>query len=78
MAKTFRISRDELAIVRNIIAERGARARTWFEELTSKTASPLSDYEARERVAELGLFLIELASDCERWHKHLGAWLEET
>jgi hypothetical protein len=38
---------------------------------------PLNEYEARERVAALGLFLCEIAGDLEQMQKTLGAILEE-
>jgi hypothetical protein len=50
---------------------------SWFEELTAERPEPLSEYEARERVAALGLFLFEIAGDLEQMQKSLGAILEE-
>jgi hypothetical protein len=63
--------------VREQLRERAARAHSWFDELTAKRSKRLSDCEARERVAQLGLFLMEIAGDLQNWQKELGAILEE-
>ncbi len=64
--------------LREQLRERGSRARAWFEELTTTTPEPLNEHEARERVAALGLFLIELAGDLEDAQKRLGAILKDS
>ena len=77
MADDCTIPRAALLALRDQLCERATRAHGWFEELTAERPEPLSDYEARERVAALGLFLFEIAGDLEQMQKSLGAILEE-
>ena len=77
MADNCTIPRAALLALRDQLRERAARAHNWFMELTAEHPQPLSDYEARERVAALGLFLFEIAGDLEQLQKSLGAILEE-
>ena len=77
MADDCTIPRAALLALRDQLRERATRARGWFEELTAERPEPLSDYEARERIAALGLFLFEIAGDLEQLQKSLGAILEE-
>ena len=77
MADDCTIPRVAILALRDQLRERAARAHGWFEELTAERPEPLSDYEARERVAALGLFLFEIAGDLEQLQKSLGAILEE-
>jgi len=69
--------RAALLALRDQLRERAARAHKWFDELTTMDPEPLNEYEARERVAALGLFLFEIAGDLEQIQKSLGAILEE-
>jgi hypothetical protein len=77
MADDCTIQRAALLALRDRLRERATRAHGWFEELTDERPEPLSEYEARERVAALGLFLCEIAGDLEQLQKSLGAILEE-
>ena len=77
MADGCTIPRAALLALRDQLRERATRAHGWFEELTAERPEPLSDYEARERVAALGLFLFEIAGDLEQLQQSLGAILEE-
>jgi hypothetical protein len=77
MADDCTIPRTALLALRDQLRERATRAHGWFEELTAERRKPLSEYEARERVAALGLFLFEIAGDLEHMQKSLGAILEE-
>ena len=77
MADDCTIPRAALLALRDQLRERATRAHGWFEELTTMDPEPLNEYEARERVAAVGLFLFEIAGDLERMQKSLGAILEE-
>ena len=77
MADDCTIPRAAVIALRGQLRERATRAHGWFEELTAERPEPLSDYEARERVAALGLFLFEIAGDLEQMQNSLGAILEE-
>jgi hypothetical protein len=77
MADDCTIPRAAVIALRDQLRERATRAHGWFEELTAERPEPLSEYEARERVAALGLFLFEIAGVLEQMQKSLGAILEE-
>jgi hypothetical protein len=77
MADDCTIPRAALITLRDQLRERATRADGWYEELTAERPAPLSEYEARERVAALGLFLCEIAGDLQELQKTLGAILEE-
>ena len=77
MADDCIIPRAAILALRDQLRERATRAHGWFEELTAERPEPLNEYEARERVAALGLFLFEIAGDLEQMQKSLGAILEE-
>ena len=77
MADDCTIPRAALLALRDQLRERAARAHKWFDELTTMDPEPLNEYEARERVAAVGLFLFEIAGDLEQIQKSLGAILEE-
>jgi hypothetical protein len=77
MADDCTLPRAALLALRDQLRERSTRAHGWFEELTAERPEPLSEYEARERVAALSLFLFEIAGDLEQMQKALGAILEE-
>jgi hypothetical protein len=71
------IPRAAVIVLRDQVRDRTTRAHHWFEELTTMDPEPLNEYEARERIAALGLFLFEIAGDLEQVQKSLGAILEE-
>ncbi len=77
MADDCSVPRPFLVAFREQLRERAAGAHYWFEELTVKLPEPMTKWEAEQRMAELGLFLIEIAGDFERIQKSLGAFLEE-
>jgi hypothetical protein len=77
MADDCTIPRAAVLALRDRLRERATRARKWFDELTTMDPEPLNEYEARERVAALGLFLFEIAGDLEQMQKSLGAILKE-
>jgi hypothetical protein len=77
MADDYTIPRAALLALRDQLRERASRARRWFDEVTVMDPEPLNEYEARERIAALGLFLFEIAGDLEQMQKSLGAILEE-
>ena len=77
MADNCAIPRAALLGLSDQLRERTARARRWFDELTAMDPEPLNEYEARERISALGLFLFEIAGDLEQLQKSLGAILEE-
>ena len=77
MADDCTIPRAALLALRDQLRERATRAHGWFEELTMMDPEPLNEYEARGRIAALGLFLFEIAGDLEQMQKSLGAILEE-
>ena len=66
MADDCTIPRAAVIALRDQLRERATSAHGWFEELTAERPEPLSEYEARERVAALGLFLFEIAGDLEQ------------
>ena len=53
MADDCTIPRAALLALRDQLRERATRAHGWFMELTAERPEPLSEYEARERVAAL-------------------------
>jgi hypothetical protein len=76
MADDCTIPRTAILALRDQLHERATRARKWFDELTTMDPEPLNEYEARERVAALGLFLFEISGDLEQLQKSLGAILD--
>ncbi len=77
MADDCTTPRAALLALRDQLRERATRSRKRFDELTTMDPEPLNEYEARERVAALGLFLFEIAGDLQELQKSLGAILEE-
>jgi hypothetical protein len=72
-----RFSRATLVQLRDALADHEQRARKWHQELSLQDGRELDDYDAQERVAELGCFLSGFADDLDRWQKTLGAFLDE-
>ena len=77
MADHCTVPRADLLALCDQLRERATRAHGWFEELTVKLPEPMTRWEAEQRMAELGLFLIEMAGDLQHWQKSLGACIEE-
>ena len=73
MADDCTVPRAALRALREELRERAKSAHYWFEELTGRAPEPMTRWEAQQRMAELGLFLIEMAGDLQDWQKSLGA-----
>ncbi len=64
------LTQDELAQLRHHVQNYGAELRGWFNVLTD-TGTELDEFEAREHVARLRLYLHETAQVLEAWGERL-------
>lgn len=62
---------EELAQLRDHLQEYGAEMRAWFNALTD-TSTKRNEFDAREHVARLCLFLLETTTVLEVWGERLN------